>query len=361
MLIKCPKCGFDQPKDTYCANCGIEIDSYRPQKPSLFRRIVRSPLYYLVLLIIVILAAYKGFKHLPSATKPTLSKTIDLRTVTAPTATPSPTPANPKGVIASEAKHQAKTPDQPPPPPMEPTPTPTATALAVSKRLEKPSGMAIPNAAPSPQESSTSVPKETEPSLAEIEAINGPLELEIRYLEAPTSAIQQFMAAGAEETTGDSGEMQYAIVKNSARWLRQLAFTELDHLNKKVPPVKQKLRWFSGVAEEPSTGAPYGFNFQVTLLERNGGHFSGEIFISRTTIDLSENGPMTHRKEFMTQFETRVGSLIGITGIMPRSIFKTEDKDWLQESLLKLFLSNSYQSGESDLLILMQFKGDSKK
>jgi hypothetical protein len=28
-MIKCPKCGFEQPEDIFCANCGIDIGRYR--------------------------------------------------------------------------------------------------------------------------------------------------------------------------------------------------------------------------------------------------------------------------------------------------------------------------------------------
>jgi len=31
MLINCPKCGFSQPKDRYCASCGVDMDHFRPQ------------------------------------------------------------------------------------------------------------------------------------------------------------------------------------------------------------------------------------------------------------------------------------------------------------------------------------------
>lgn len=36
MLVNCPRCGFSQPKDQYCAQCGIDMQSYKPkEKPFL--------------------------------------------------------------------------------------------------------------------------------------------------------------------------------------------------------------------------------------------------------------------------------------------------------------------------------------
>lgn len=35
-MIECPKCGFHQPPDRYCANCGIDMENFKP-KSSLWR------------------------------------------------------------------------------------------------------------------------------------------------------------------------------------------------------------------------------------------------------------------------------------------------------------------------------------
>lgn len=43
MLINCPKCGFSQPKDSYCAKCGVDMEHFRPPKAPLFRRMWNNP------------------------------------------------------------------------------------------------------------------------------------------------------------------------------------------------------------------------------------------------------------------------------------------------------------------------------
>ncbi len=30
MMMTCPKCGFEQPKDQFCAKCGVNVDNYKP-------------------------------------------------------------------------------------------------------------------------------------------------------------------------------------------------------------------------------------------------------------------------------------------------------------------------------------------
>jgi len=35
-MIKCPRCGFQQPEDQYCAQCGVNMLAFRPKKKSFF-------------------------------------------------------------------------------------------------------------------------------------------------------------------------------------------------------------------------------------------------------------------------------------------------------------------------------------
>ncbi len=329
MLVKCPKCGFDQPKDTYCANCGIEMDSYKPIKAPLWKRIVKSPLFSLLIFLALGYAAVLYLRN-PSQVGSLKSNTSYSRDV-AKKVTPI-TPPNGHGGSTSS-----------------PSPTPSPIEATASSEI----AAATPTLATTPMEPSSgaakiavaeSVHTDEAPDVAEksinIESIKGPLTLEIRFVEAPTDLVHRFQSEASDDAGGDTGEMNYAIVKNASKWLSHRSFIELDRFTKKVPIVKKKLQWFSG-AQEPSTGAPFGLNFQVSIQERNAGHLAGDLFISRSLVEQTPDGQMmTQRKEFMTRFETDVGSLIGLSGIMPHIIIKGEDKDWLQDSLLKVFLSS---------------------
>lgn len=48
MMQKCPRCGFLQPKDHYCAECGLNIDEYRPKGLAWRQRIPVKPLIFIV-------------------------------------------------------------------------------------------------------------------------------------------------------------------------------------------------------------------------------------------------------------------------------------------------------------------------
>lgn len=360
MLVKCPKCGFDQPKDTYCANCGIEMDTYRPTKPPFWKTVVKSPLFSLFLFLALGAGAVFYMKN-PNSPAPVKSKGGYAKDLTRPqTSGPTAVPLSTSTPLGSpDTNSKTETPvNTIEPSPTGTTPTPSSTANMPPTSNTQGNNLAATKTLAVEQ----NVPEEfieTPEKNVPIESIKGPLELEIRFVEAPLDQLRRFQSEANSDAGGDSGEMTYAIVKNSSKWLNQRAFTELDRFTKKVPALKKKLQWFSGT-QEPSTGAPFGLNFQVSIQERMGGHLAGDLFISRSLVEQSADGPMTHRKDFMTHFETDVGSLIGIYGVIPHIAIKTEDKDWLQDSLLKVFLSPSFQQHESELLILFQFKSDSK-
>ncbi len=54
MMVNCPKCGFSQPKDRFCASCGVDMDRYQPKQDPFFKRILKSWIFQLVVLVIVV-------------------------------------------------------------------------------------------------------------------------------------------------------------------------------------------------------------------------------------------------------------------------------------------------------------------
>jgi len=63
--MKCPKCGFDQPEDIFCANCGIEVAVYAAnlQQKRRKMRLVYIAAGTLLGVILVFLLMIKGGKH----------------------------------------------------------------------------------------------------------------------------------------------------------------------------------------------------------------------------------------------------------------------------------------------------------
>lgn len=54
-MQECPKCGFVQPKDKYCANCGLDIESYKPAPDPLLVRLKKSTAMQIGAVVVVVL------------------------------------------------------------------------------------------------------------------------------------------------------------------------------------------------------------------------------------------------------------------------------------------------------------------
>lgn len=52
MLVNCPRCGFSQPNDQYCAQCGIDMQSFKQKKQPLIKQIFSNAAVQIVILII---------------------------------------------------------------------------------------------------------------------------------------------------------------------------------------------------------------------------------------------------------------------------------------------------------------------
>lgn len=59
-MMDCPRCGFSQPKDRYCANCGLDNETYEARPTPPLKKLSRSPYLYIVSALFVL--GYIGYE-----------------------------------------------------------------------------------------------------------------------------------------------------------------------------------------------------------------------------------------------------------------------------------------------------------
>lgn len=80
MEQKCPQCGFLQPKDDFCAHCGVHIGKYRKRKSSLKkRRAVFSSLLAFSFLILCFIYSYFFSSQSPSKKREISNGTVEVQ------------------------------------------------------------------------------------------------------------------------------------------------------------------------------------------------------------------------------------------------------------------------------------------
>lgn len=55
MMINCPKCNLLQPKDQYCANCGINMASWKPPKKPFIKKLISNWIFQLCVLLAIVI------------------------------------------------------------------------------------------------------------------------------------------------------------------------------------------------------------------------------------------------------------------------------------------------------------------
>src|SRR5579871_4315876 len=54
MMMDCPRCGFSQPKDRYCANCGLDVEHFHAKPAPIWIRLLQNPNFHLSLIAILL-------------------------------------------------------------------------------------------------------------------------------------------------------------------------------------------------------------------------------------------------------------------------------------------------------------------
>jgi hypothetical protein len=52
MMISCPRCGFSQPEDQYCAQCGVNMHAFKPRQKSTFKKLTENVGIQIVILLV---------------------------------------------------------------------------------------------------------------------------------------------------------------------------------------------------------------------------------------------------------------------------------------------------------------------
>lgn len=53
-MMDCPRCGFNQPEDRFCAQCGLDIYQYQERPKPIFKRLIQNPNLHLSLILCAI-------------------------------------------------------------------------------------------------------------------------------------------------------------------------------------------------------------------------------------------------------------------------------------------------------------------
>ena len=346
MLVNCPKCGFTQPKDNYCAQCGVNMSTFRASSDRAWKKWLRSPAFHLTTLSLflvlggtVLLSQWRWFspQEVTSSNSnlPQISRSLTAATPPAP-----------------ETHKDSNLPPVPALNESLPTTPPPAEANASSESLtaeREPSNLATPASAKS------DASKEPESQGDSTTTPNTP-KIRITFAEIALPALERIYEASRESGQFNQfGDYDAGISPRMA-----------DHLSSRqgVKVLHQEQRSLNGSPLQTFWGLHSGDPDREIglslILEKQDSTEAGSTKISleinRSWRERSNpsDPPSLQRRNFPALFELPKGYGFFMAGLLPRNI-PPEVENLISVPPFQIFRSGAFRSSQSEMVLIIDF------
>lgn len=318
MLINCPKCGFQQPKDKYCAQCGVDMETFRPAAPPFFQRLFGNPFVPLSILIAMISGI--GF-FMYERSQDNLQKRVTYLKSTVQIESPaSPGPASESSVTTQDVAATGQVPPPPPPPPTESAEV--ASMAAATEQARK----------------------------------KGPPNIIVYYAEVGRGMLGDFV--NSSRNTGQYlsfNDYSAGILPGISKALTAPA-VKILHKESRPLGTQKSNQWFLGWTDKRDPSRQIGLNTYFELSEIDSGTLRGNIEILRTWREETSPGVFEIQKRtFPAIFEIGGGMGFFMWGVMPRRSNLPNEDELVEVDLYKILRSPQFRSGESEFVIFVEF------
>lgn len=362
MLIDCPRCGFNQPKDTYCAQCGIDMLAYKAPEVSAGQRLLQN-IFFQTVAILTIAGAGIGYFL-------------------------SQRPAHPPEDVFQRYSRPSQLISQP-------KSDATEVQIEMKQRSAAPANSAaapIAKSAPSPDPET--FPAVDDPATTEISLASESSEVAITdntNPEEPASSAAASNLAAQAAPAPTAGELPYRIrlflVEIKADYLR-LMIDEATRKNlfsrypdsgfsagisssssRVISPSNPAAKIILSESKNLDLTTPISFPFtgpqvgplavgieiSVSLHGYDGTTFGGELRIQRQWRMSGDTSLPPERVSSPASFEITRENGFFVAGVIPRQSPTIMDQLLGKSPLLEVMRSEDFKSGRSDFVFLIEF------
>jgi hypothetical protein len=355
MMVNCPKCGFSQPQDQYCARCGIDMITFRPAQRPFFARLISSTLFQLVALTIIVVGVFSVARQMrhrevaervseienarnsqvlshraAEAAKSELASTASIPQPASTGSTQpvaSPTPQLPIGPQPATAALSAA--DSAPPPQVAPQPV-AAGANATDDKSQNPTSAGV--------------------------AARAPTSARVIFAQVAHSVLSDLAANSDPRSASSQGSIFSGVVANfQARLKTAQNAGDWEILDSSTHPLKanQVVEFYGGQREE-TTGQFLGFVVELmpTQLDDNESHVNLRTWrymreagnqVEEFSIPLPENVTIPH------------GGGAFIAGALTKRSLNDADRRFYDPlKILHLLATEEYRQGTTDFVIYIE-------
>lgn len=332
MLIRCPKCGFQQPTDKYCAQCGVDIETFKPQTVSSTKKFFTNPLLQLSLIVLAAggigFSFYQDYKTQQAVKPAPASRLLQVASSTSgfnPQATAdAAAAAEVSGSEAEGATESAST---------------EASLLGASAAAAPEAPIADAEASPTPNTAATPAKAPGAPHLTVYYAEVSRPELQSLFDQSQTTG--QFMSFG-DYTAGILPGLEKRITPSNLN-------IKVLHREVRTVEAKTPVRLAYG---KPSVG----LEVFIDPTELDAQSFRGNMDVRRTWVELGSNqAPEPSRKSFPASIELTSAAGFFISGVLPRKTPVDNDNEIANIDVFRILRSPAFQRGDTEFVIFIEF------
>lgn len=354
MLINCPKCGFSQPKDQYCASCGVDMLSYIPAAPPLWKQVLVNPVFLIAITMSVVAGSVVYIRQgqrdeLASRARllrsgPMMVDQSDNLASAGPAAVPAQT-AQP--IVQETAQASAQ------------TPTPSESPAEVAAVASAPVKM-LASTALTPSAAATATPA---PSASPDASPGGAAARRDRVVNAViyyTEVNRQTLDQMEEESQGsgqftDFGEFKAGPVADITKRLsRQNGVVVLQKVSRAFDARNSQQQWFVG--NKTADNQDVGITTLIVLDTSVPGRLRGEIELLKSFPEQNQ-GEVTLRKSSSPAMNFDIPNKYGMMVHMalPRQIAKDNEDILGPEGIMRIFDSTAFKNQSSEFTLFIDF------
>ncbi|MFP5519110.1 MAG: hypothetical protein ACLGGX_04355 [Bdellovibrionia bacterium] len=338
MLINCPKCGFSQPQDKYCAQCGVDMESYQAQSSKQGPSFFKNPILQVILFIVVVGA---GLTYLYRQDQSQLQNRVSFlqgNTQISSSATPESADFNTNSTpesFATETSDDKAEPQEA-----------SAESSLIEAMAEKNSELASKKA----PESTNDKKESHQPA-----SISGK-KLLLTYAEiSRTSLAKLFEEAQERGEYADfndyvTGAIEDYNSKSSSYFLKV-------HHRETIPLKNNSATWFHGLKDFSEEGLRVGYSGYATATTVNDNNIRLNLEILRSWREMGASGGTFAQREYPLQAEIQPNTALFMTGLMPRnSNLEDQSQNLTSLPMFKILNSEEFQNRNSDFVLIIEIQ-----
>ncbi len=321
MQVLCPKCGFSQPKDQYCAKCGVDMDRYKPTPTATWKKILQNPFLHLLWIFFL---AFTSIQFIQKNRRDEMKQRIAYLK-NGPVVIEKRMDSGDNREIQVTSSEQAQQ-------ALAGEGTTTLTTLAGKN------GGAATGALTGKNENTE---KEW--------------RVRARYLEIDQSTAN----AWSEEMRSHGQYRQFdsvtlGVLPQFKNRLHDKGIKELQSFDKKVS-LNSSAEWFAGTHHGNEIENESGLLSSIVIHEVKDGVLRGEFEVQRTLHLGKEPNKSTDRVSFGSPFEMNTNAAFVLIGLLPRSFAEELDEDLNPDAFLSIFKSRRFLNRQAEFTLLIDF------